>query len=182
MKMTERVLQLTPRFLGSEWVDVLCSTAGYQINMNSGDVLLHHAQHVNAFVERSFVAQLAHQPFCVRHDFVLFNTLLDYQVEPFIQPGVPRRLRLTVENQFFKQQWLSVRWHLPAGWKVSPGPAISLPLEQYHCNLGTHSIEFTLEAGELNEPRYDLVLQISSIGHHSQGLIPVTLLNVPQEK
>jgi hypothetical protein len=113
---------------------------------------------------------------------VFFNTLLDYQGDPFIQPGVPRKLRLTVENQFFKQQWLTVRWYLPAGWKVTPGSAISLPLEQYHCNLGTCSVEFTLEAGELNEPRYDLVLQISSLGHPSQGLIPVTLLHVPWEK
>jgi hypothetical protein len=132
-------------------------------------------------VERSFLEQLARQPFCVRHDFVLFSALLDYQGEPVIQPGVARTLRLTVENQFFKQQWLTVRWHLPAGWKVSPGPAISLPLEQYHCNVGTCSIEFTLEAGELNEPRYDLVLQIQSLGHHSQGLIPVTLLNLPRQ-
>ena len=181
-EMTERVLQLTPRFLGSEWVDVMGHTAGYQIQMHSADALRHHPRRVNAFVERSFIEFLDHQPFCVRQDVVLFNTLLDYQGDPFIQTGVPRKLRLTVENQFFKQQWLTVRWHLPAGWKVSPGPAISLPLEQYHCNLGTCSVEFTLEAGELNEPRYDLVLQISSLGHPSQGLVPVTLLNVPKER
>jgi ADP-ribosylglycohydrolase len=180
-EMTERILQLTPRFLGSEWVDVMTPTAGYEIRMHSGEELRHQPRRVNAFVERSFTEQLARQPFCVRHDFILFNTLLDYQGEPFIQPGVPRKLRLTVENQFFKQQWLTVRWHLPAGWKVSPGPAVSLPLEQYHCNVGTRSVEFNLEAGELNEPRYDLVLQIRSIGHPSQGLIPVVLLNVPAE-
>jgi hypothetical protein len=178
-EMTERVLQLTPRFLSTEWVDVITPGAGYQVKLNSGAGLLNQPKRVNAFVERSFADHLARQPFCVRHDFVLFNTLLDYQGDPYIQQGVPRKLRLTIENQFFKQQWLTVRWHLPAGWKVSPAPVISLPLEQYHCNFGTTSIEFTLEATELNEPRFDLVLQISSIGHHSQGLIPVTLLNVP---
>jgi len=47
-------------------------------------------------------------------------------------------------------------------------------------SICTCSVEFTLEAGELNEPRYDLVLQIQSLGHHSQGLIPVTLLNLPR--
>ena len=177
-EMTERVLQLTPRFLGSEWVDVMAQPAGYQIQMHSADALQHYPRRVNAFVEHSFIEQLARQPFCVRHDFTLFNTLLDYQGDPFIQSGVPRKLRLTVENQFFKQQWLTVRWHLPVGWKVSPGPALSLPLEQFHCNDGARSIEFTLEAGDLSEPRYDLVLQITSTGHHSQGLIPVTLLNV----
>jgi hypothetical protein len=178
-EMTERVLQLTPRFLGSEWVDVMGQTAGYQVQMHTAEALRHHPRRVNAFVERSFIEFLEHQPFCVRQDFVLFNTMLDYQGDPFIQPGVPRKLRLTVENQFFKQQWLSVRWHLPAGWRVTPGPALSLPLEQFHCNDGVRSIEFTLEAGELSEARYDLVLQITSLGHHSQGLIPVTLLNVP---
>jgi ADP-ribosylglycohydrolase len=180
-EMTERVMHLTPRFLGSEWVDVVGPADGYQIRMHEGEALRCHPRRINAFVERSFLEQLARQPFCVRHDFVLFSALLDYQGEPVIQPGVARTLRLTVENQFFKQQWLTVRWHLPAGWKVSPGPAISLPLEQYHCNVGTCSIEFTLEAGELNEPRYDLVLQIQSLGHHSQGLIPVTLLNLPRQ-
>lgn len=181
-EMTERVLQLTPRFLGSDWVDLVHTTAGYEIQMASGEALRNHPRRVNAFVERSFLDHLARQPFSVRHDFVLFNTLLDYQSEPTIQPGVPRKLRLTVENQFFKQQWLTVRWLLPAGWKVSPGPAISLPLEQYHCNVGSVGVEFSLEAPELTEPRYDLVLQISSLGHHTQGLIPVTLLNVPETR
>lgn len=178
-EMTERVLKLTPRFLGGDLVDTVRPGGGYEILMNSGDALSHHRQGINAFSGRSFLDHLARQPFCVSHDFVLFNTLLDYQGEPTIQPGVPRKLRLTVENQFFKQQWLTVRWHLPTGWRISPGPALSLPLEQYHCNVGKNGIEFILEAPELTEPRYDLILQITSLGHHTQGLIPVTLLNVP---
>lgn len=180
-EMTERVLKLTPRFLGSEFVDVLTGSDGYTITMLAGDALVNRPRRRNAFLDDRWLDRLVRQPFCVKHDFVLFNTVLDYQGEPVVRPGVPRTLKLTVENQFFKQQWLTVRWHLPAGWQVTPGPAVAVPLEQYHCNIGACTVEFTLLAPELPEPRYDLVLQITSQGHHTQGLIPVTLLNVPEQ-
>ncbi|MBI5834256.1 MAG: ADP-ribosylglycohydrolase family protein [Armatimonadetes bacterium] len=175
-EMTERVLHLTPRFLGSDWVDVVNTTAGYTIRCHEGDGLVNRRRRRNAFVETDYLDHLARQPFTVSHDFTLFTTRLEYGAEPLIRAGQPLTLRVTIENQFFRQQWLNLRWHLPAGFRVSPGPAVSAPLEQYHCNVGSTTLEFEIVVDELTEPRYDLVLQISSVGHHTQGLIPVVLL------
>jgi len=71
-----------------------------------------------------------------------------------------------------------MKWHLPAGWQVSPSAQTNLMLTHYIGGLvGIGAVEFTLTPGELTEARYDLLLDISSQGHHTRLVIPVTLLS-----
>ena len=178
-ELTERILRLTPIFLGSRLCDTMGSTPGYTIEMLEGDNLFNRPAIINAWVERKFEDLLSQSPFVVKHDFVIFKAFLDYGGEPYIQAGVAKRIKLKLENNLFMQQWLNLHWHLPPGWEVLPGPQTSLPLEQYHCNIATAEIEFTLICDALTQPRYDLVLQITSNGRHTQGLIPVVLMHSP---
>lgn len=178
-ELTERILRLAPIFLGSALCDTMDSTPGYTIEMREGDNLFNHPAIVNAWVERKFEDLLFQSPFVVKHDFVIFKASLDYGGEPYIHVGVPKTLKLKLENNLFMQQWLNLNWHLPAGWEILPGPKTSLSLEQYHCNIATAEVEFTLICDELTQARYDLVLQITSNGRHTQGLIPVVLMHTP---
>ena len=70
--------------------------------------------------------------------------------------------------------WLEIHWHLPEEFAVSPANHISVSLEQYHCNIGKTQIAFEVTGYQLNRSRYDLVIEIQSVGRHTKGLIPVT--------
>ncbi|BBH24965.1 hypothetical protein Back11_63100 [Paenibacillus baekrokdamisoli] len=176
-ELTERILMQTPLFLGPEICDFIHSDSGYTLELLEGDKLSNHGQRVNCWVYNEMKDLVSQSPFVVHHDFNIFSTYLDYHDEPYIQAGIPRALTLTIDNQIFMQQWLDIRWHLPAGWTVSPGARIGSQLEQYHCNIGKTIIEFVLTPVELLQSRYDLVLEITSQGRPTKGFVPVVLIN-----
>lgn len=181
-EMTERVLRAVPSFLPSELCDTVGAQSGYTIEMNEGEVLFRHPERINAFAQRDFFEVLAQSPFGVRTDHVIFETVLDYTEEPYIEDGVPKKFILTVENHLKVQQWLEIHWHLPEEFAVSPANHISVSLEQYHCNIGKTQIAFEVTGYQLNRSRYDLVIEIQSVGRHTKGLIPVTLIHHPCRK
>ncbi len=178
-EMTERVLRVVPSFLPSEICDTIGEQAGYTIEMNEGDRLFCRPERINAFAQRDFFDLLRQSPFCVKADHVIFNTVLDYTEEPYIEESVPKKFILTIENQIKMQQWLQIKWYLPEGFTVSPGNPVGVSLEQYHCNIGKTKLEFEVTGYQLNQPRYDFVIEIVSAGRHTKGLVPVTLVHNP---
>lgn len=179
-ELTDRILKLTPIFLGSEYCDYVNAERGYTIETKEDKDLYNHPKRVNCWVYRETSDLFKQSPFMVHYDFQIFSVYLDYRNEPFVSEAQPKRFRLVLDNQLFIQQWLNVKWHLPEGWTVSPGPNISVPLEQYHCNVGYNELFFELTPNALKEPRYDLIVEITSAGRPTKGLIPIVLLNVPQ--
>lgn len=173
-EFVDRILRLTPSFLGSAYVDVL---NGYTIQMNQGQELYDHPRRANAFYDRRFSDLLERQPFTVEKSGVMYDLRLTYDGEPYLQPGGQKSFRLEVENKLFVQQWLEIKWYLPEGFAMSPGPNISLSLEQFHCNIGVAHKEFVLTAPEqLNRNCYELVLEVAAMGRHTRLFLPVTLL------
>ncbi|MDD3242978.1 MAG: ADP-ribosylglycohydrolase family protein [Eubacteriales bacterium] len=174
--LTERVLRLAPQFLGSRWCDVLCEEPGYAVTLAQPEMLFEHAQPRNQFYGEHFSQVLACQPFAARWHFPLFDAVVDLQGEPYVRAGEPFSVTVKLENCIRAQQWLTLKWHLPAGWQVLPSPVTALSLLSHHGSIGLAQAAFTILPGEPTDARYDLVLAISSQGRHSQGLIPVTLL------
>ena len=178
-EMTDRILKLTPIFLGSDICDFITSEKGYTISMLEGDKLFNNPTRINAWVSKDFKDFLKQSPFVTKHDFTIFCTFLDYCEEPFIQENVPKKFRLIIENNLFKQQWLAIKWHIPKNWEISPGINLATSLEQYHCNIGRTEMEFIIIGKCLNQEKYDLFVEISSNGRHTKGIIPVILINKP---
>lgn len=77
--------------------------------------------------------------------------------------GEPFRVHVTVINRFKMQQWLTLTWHLPEGISVSPAASVSGSLESYYCNLGRAEFDFELTAEQLQQSRYDLLLDVQSL-------------------
>lgn len=175
-EMVNRVIKLTPLFLGSEFCDFITSENGYSISMLDPDKLHNTPVRVNAWESRRFEDILKRSPFIVKNEFVIFDTFLDYQEEPYIVEGKPKIFKLIVENKLLIQQWLNIKWHLLEGWEITPGPSVGVSLEQFHCNIGRTEINFTITGRNLTQSRYDLFIEISSIGRHTKGLIPVVLI------
>jgi ADP-ribosylglycohydrolase len=176
-ELTERILKLTPVFLGSNMCDFINSAKGYTVEMLEGEKLFMTAVNKGAWVTASFEDLLRQSPFMVKNDFVIFNTVLDYGEEPFVQEGKPKKFKLLIENNHFVQQWIKVKWHIPDGWEVLPGMNTTVFLGHYHLHGGTSEMEFTVIPHGLKEDHYDLVIEMSSNGRHTRGFIPVLLMN-----
>ncbi|MDR6550317.1 ADP-ribosylglycohydrolase family protein [Paenibacillus qinlingensis] len=178
-ELTDRIVRLAPAFLGSAICDVVNTEGhGYTIEMNDAAALYHKPIAINAWTERSFKNQLDKGPFVVPYNFVIFKCELDYGKEPYVGASQPITLKLNVDNELYMQQWIQAAWYLPDGWRVSQGRKTTFSLEHNHCNIGSKQVEFTIiPSDQLDEQRYDLVLELSSHGRHTKGLIPITLIH-----
>jgi hypothetical protein len=176
-ELTDRVVRLAPRFLDDKYVDVV-SGEGYSLLLNEGEELTKSSRQLTPNYERTFDQDvLSRQPFSPRYECPLFTAWMEYSSAPLMTSGEPIKLTLHFENAFRRPQWLSMKWHLPADWQVSPSRQSTLMLTHYIGGLtGIGHAEFTLTPGELTEPRYDIFVDISSNGHHTRLVIPVTLL------
>lgn len=176
-ELTERILRLAPFFLG-EQCDLLCAEGGYQIAVKEGRDLFQTPKRVNAWQNWEFSALLAQSPYVVRYEFPLFTVYVDYQKDPYIEKDRARAIKLRIENRFYQQQWLTFKLHVPEGTAVQPAPCFSLPLEQNHCNFGFLETEMAVSLEEMNVgvDSCDCILEISSQGHHTKGLIPIKFL------
>jgi len=132
---------------------------------------------VNAWVNKSFSDILIQSPFTTKHEFTILNAYLNYHEAPLIFEGKEMKFTLTLENNFFIQQWINVKWHLPEGFEITPSKNVAVSLEQYHCNIGKTDLEFTVTCHNLDTSRYDLLIEISSVGRHTKCVIPVVLIN-----
>ena len=179
-ELTERILKLTPLILGPDTCDYINSDKGYSISMREGEELFCpsvSAKQRGAWYWLDFNDLLSQSPYCIKDDFVIFNTVFDYGGDMFISEGMERVFKLRIENNIRRQQWLSIKWHLPPGFSVTPRAYISASLEAYQCgNLGWIEKTFTLTCSELDLPRYDLLIEITSQGRHTKGIIPITLI------
>lgn len=176
-ELTDRVIRLTPLFLGSDFCDTIGSANGYSVKTLEPQFLFNHPVRINSYACYRFEDELMLQPFQVKHRFILFDVVVNYYEEPYVRESEMKKFRLTIENNMRIQQWLEIKWYLPDGWQIAPSEEVSLSLEQYHGNIGRAEVEFEITPAGLNRARYDLVVEIRSNGRHSKGLIPIVLLN-----
>lgn len=175
-ELTERIVKVTPLFLGGDICDYIHSRSGYTIETKDGRELAASPRVINCWSARDIKDLARQSPFTAQYDFPIFTVYVDYAEEPFIQDGVAKTFRVTVENRIYAQQWLLMKWHVPDGWVVSPAGRSGHSLEQYHCNVGKTEATFRITPGGLAEPRYDVILEIASAGRPTKGLISVVLI------
>jgi ADP-ribosylglycohydrolase len=73
-------------------------------------------------------APWARSPYQVPFDFVSFRATLDVVSDPEIEPGVPRVIRLILNNATPQPMEVAVTWHLPEGVAADPAQAkLQLP-------------------------------------------------------
>lgn len=172
-ELTERILTIVPEFLGWRVARFNTEEAGYTLTVLEADQLICHDQYINPWHNRNFHATLMESPFAVHYDFLLYKAVLDYGREPFIREDEKYTFILKLENVYQFPQWLTFRWHLPAGWTVTPGREVACSLESWYCANGSEQRTFTLTPHDLTQARYDIVLEITSQGHIQKDLFPL---------
>lgn len=96
--------------------------------------------------------------------------------EPYIKVDEIKKFKLTLmDNNFLgQQQWLNLKWYVPNGIKVLQGLETSVFLPYLHATKA--ELEFDIVADNLNGSKIEFLLDITSNGRHTRGIIPVVLI------
>ncbi len=183
-ELTERIRILMPTFMGCH-----CDTGsdtGVELKMLEGDDLL-DAGVYKGRVGNDTTARyktrdkLKEQPFGVRRKSVPFDVTFDYVDGIAIREGQPKKLVLHFENKLIRQQWVTVKWHLPEEWTVSPGRESVLFLTQIHGLSALTRAEYSITPNAITKGKYELILEVKSNGRVSTMYIPVVLVLSPND-
>ena len=174
-ELTERILAVVPQFMGSSLCSLLHDDCGYAVDTLEKDKLYKRENKRNIWVVEKLGDVKEYQPFQVKYSHSMFDVILDYMGEPFIQEGKPKKFKLSFMSKKGRQDWVRIKWHNPAGWKVTPSEETSFLLYQFYHSYS--EIEFTVEADTLDKAKYEMLIEISVEGHLAKTVIPVVLLN-----
>ena len=174
-EMTERVVALLPEFAGSSICQCVGVSNGYVVQMDDRDKLCCKETRINSWYSKSFLDTLKQSPYVDSYNFVLFDVLVDYGEEPFIKAGKVKTFHITVINRFQMQQWLKLKWYTTDEVNILPAKQIEASLESYYCNLGKAEFNFEITLDSLTKSKYEFLLDISAVGHHTRGIVPIVL-------
>jgi ADP-ribosylglycohydrolase len=180
-ELTDRILKLTPVFLGTGLCRFSEDNPAYTIIMKEPEKLGNTSVRKGLSVETDFSDIVKRQPFSTRHTCPVAELVLDYIEPPYIKPLQEKRFILRFENLMRSQQWLKITAYAPEGFVVSPSPNLCVSLEQNHGNDGVREIEIRILTPEvLYAPKYEVLLDITFNGRHTRLFAPITLLNSPE--
>ncbi|MDX1357671.1 MAG: hypothetical protein R3232_02445 [Clostridia bacterium] len=109
-----------------------------------------------------------------------FDVTVDYIDGISVKNDVEKKIRLHIENNQVLQQWLTVKWHVPEEWIVSPGKKTTVNLSQRHGITALTDVEYIITPNSMTQGKYDIILEIKSNGRLSTMYIPVTLMLGPE--
>lgn len=174
-ELTERVLRLTPVFLGGAIVDTLIAGEGYEIesHVSGNDLLRVYA--IDQYKAPDFTALLERIPYTARYRNVLFDIFVEYDKFPALCVGEKLKVKFKFWNGFYDRQWLECKWHLTDGVEVDGGAFSSICLEQKHGEYNIAEKEFTLSLSSARSSRIELCLEIISTGRYYRTFVPITI-------
>ncbi len=183
-QLTDRILRVTPSFLGLEHCDILAK-GGYTIRCESGDALFCRSSddylpnmNGNGKDKTLPVRELCQLSSMVsRWDFPAFTIYVDLIDSPFIAAGETKKFKVRVINHHSmrQQHWARITLYAPDGVAVLGHKQFVLPLNY---NWGACAeATFEIDAEGYNGGRIELLVDVSLEGRHSTGTAKVVLYN-----
>lgn len=185
-ELTDRVLRLTPAFLGAKVCDILAGPDGYTIEVLEdeelycikGDLYIPGINNHDKSAEPQIHELLQRTPHAVSYKFPAFNAVLDYLGDPYIKAGESKKLKLTLSDStnlgYHHQQWISIKVYSSEGVSILPGNECSFFLQSTYKNKV--DLEFEVIAETLKGSKIELLIDISANGRHSNGIVKVVLI------
>jgi hypothetical protein len=96
---------------------------------------------------------------------------------PFIRPGEPRSLTVTVMNngRMHQQHWVRIRLHLPAGLELDGPDQAQLPLNYNFQSNAAVTFRLT-DIGQQGQAVFDLLVEAELVGRHSSAVEKIRLM------
>ncbi len=182
-EMTDKLVQVTPTFLGTKLCDVMQGT-GYTVECLEGEDLYceveDYRKHLCTGIyprDIPFKDLMQLSPYTVKHVFPMYKVWIEYGEQgPFFEADKPKRVTIKVLNSdiFWQQHWCKLKLYLPEGVEVLGGNEFDLPLND---NFGEIAVaDFDLDTSAFKGGRLEAVVDVSLIGRHTATPVKLTLL------
>jgi len=115
--------------------------------------------------------------------FPLFHVNVDYCEGPLVSDGVPKTVRIKINNSYKVQSNVHVRWLLPEGWQASPSPlATAYVGSGFLGNIVT--LEFQLKTEKVTSPVMRMAVELVVDGRPTTMVVPIVFVNgtVPSDR
>ena len=171
-ELTERVAALMPVFLHGHYkFDEKGAILFAPVDMTGCNV-----ERTGVFDYESFADNISVTPVCVRKSGCLFDICIEYDGSLSIQEGLEKEFKIKITNNLHSQQWLECILHLPETWTARPGRALCINLNQRHGGCSVTKSAFSLTPCAIDKGRYDILLEIRSVGRLSKMFLTLPLL------
>ena len=179
-ELAERVMRVTPGFLGAELCDVLnpdgytirCADELYCLNQMDYQPRMNGSGKDHHLPVRE-LARLGSN--ILRKEYPAFEVLVNLQGDPYFKHGENRRFSVTVRNCFEmrRQEWARITLHAPDRVEILSGKEIMLPLN----NLwgACAEAEFEFNADFYPSAKLELLVDVQLEGRHSYGVVKVVV-------
>jgi ADP-ribosylglycohydrolase len=180
-ELTDRVLRVTPIFLGVDNCD-LFAEGGYSVNCSDdlycpGDDGI--PGHLSGERPRGLSVKelVSLSPFITRHSFTTHTVLADYCGDIYYRRDKPKKIKITVinNNTMLQQMWCRVKMHVPEGARLTGAEEFPLQLNTLHGDRG--EVVFEIDASEFKSGTLDLLIDISFPGRHTSSVVKAALFS-----
>lgn len=169
-QLTERVTRLMPTFLPDR---LTYPTGGEpELTLPSVDAFFRPLK-MGLFEYTDKRLFLQTQPLFVRAEGILFDAQISFDDATYT-PGVPIPLKLTVLTKQDQQQWIRMKWYLPAGWQVSTGTEGWVCADQFTGKTRLTEQSLSLIPEGAVGGREEILLELRAEGHPSRLWIPLS--------
>jgi len=172
-ELTKRVCRTMPVFM-KEKCDILAED-GVNLIMAEKKELYFEGRKMSELRKTLVGDKFDKVPHGIRKRNTLLEAVLGIEGGINIKEGEEKVFTLNLENRLRKQQWLSVKWHMPEEWVVLEGKCSSINLDQAHGGVPYGEKKYTVIPNNLTEGKYELLLAIKSNGRITPLFIPVIL-------
>ena len=172
-ELTNRVVNLMPVFMQGHisWDAQGCT------HFAPVETVMAQPVRVGVYDYEDLATELGISPVSVTAGNTLFEIRITYLDESLdIRAGETKKFHAKITNRIHRQQWLECKFHLPESWSAQPGGSFCLNLNQRHGGCAVTEFDFSVTPENLNQGRYDLLLEIKSNGRAQKLFLELPLL------
>lgn len=170
-ELTDRILRLTPFFLGSDICDIL-SDGGYTIK--TADDLCYNENEGSWWVASGLQQDANINPYEIRFDFEMLSVVLDYKELPLFTANQTKKFGFKLRSTHGYQEYINMKFHCPEGVSVVGGNECSCYMYQFYHAMS--ELEFAVEIGEYTGNKIEILLELSIEGRPNKNYIPIVLI------
>lgn len=101
-----------------------------------------------------------------------YEVMVDYIDGPYAKDGMPKKIRIKIDNQYKTPESININWYLHEGWSIGPSKRGKIFSTQ-----GCSEIEFDLVSEKVTDFVNRFAIELTIDGKHTVMLVPVVLLN-----
>lgn len=180
-ELADRVLRVTPGFLGTEKCDLL-APGGYTIQCQENLYCLDESDYqprINGSGKdhhlpiRKLTALSSN---VIRAEYPNFEVIVDLEGEPFFAQGENRSFHVSVRNCFEmrRQEWAKITLYAPEGVELLSAAQVMLPLNNVWG--ASAEAEFIVNADLYAGAKLEMLVDVQLEGRHSYGVTKVVLM------